>query len=136
MDRRRHTTLILLTASAMLVGCADRSTYVRQGRTGVEARYDGDDLQADLPPDVPVPSVIAAGEQVLVRRGHSITASETSGQRGRVVGRPGGKRLHRKVEIHARQVPGATRVWVEVVPLGDEAGSRSILEDMLIRLGF
>ncbi len=136
MDRRRHSTLILLIAAAMVAGCADRRTYVRQGRTGVEARYDGDDLEADLPAGVPVPSVIAAGEQVLVRRGHSIIANETSGQRGRVVGRPGGKRLHRKVEIHARQVPGATRVWVEVVPLGDEAGSRSILEDMLIRLGF
>ncbi|GJM17874.1 MAG: hypothetical protein DHS20C14_00870 [Phycisphaeraceae bacterium] len=126
----------VVVAGLVLGGCADRTTYVAAGRTGLEARYDGVDVEVDLPANVPVPSVVAAGEQVLLRRGHTITASQATGQRGRVVGRPGSRRLHRKVEVDARQIPGATRVWVKVQPGGDEAASRSILEDMLIRMGF
>lgn len=106
-----------------------------QGRTGLAASYDGLALEVDLPARVPVPSAIAAGEQAVVRRGSTIIEVGATAERGHLVAKPPTRRLHDKVVIDARQAGGATSVRIEVLPFGDEAASRSILDDMLVRLG-
>ena len=117
-----------------MAGCVAEPSVAPAGRSGLEASFDGREVGVDVPARITVPSATIAGEHTLLRRGNTITAMETTAERGRVVGRPGGRGLHRRVVIEARQVAGATRLSVEVEP-GDEAASRSILEDMMVRLG-
>lgn len=142
MDHRRRQAGPRLRAFAfaavvavLLGGCATERVVVPQGKTGIAAAYDGFGLDVNLPARVPVPSAIIAGEQALLRRGNTVTAMESTAEGGRVVARPPSRRLHSKITIVANQVGGATAMRIEVEPFGDEAACRSILDDMLVRLG-
>jgi len=129
--------LALAAVGALVLGgCVSDRVTLAQGRSGVAAAFDGMGLEVNLPARVPVASAIVAGEQVLRRRGETVTAMESTAEGGRVVARPPSRRLgHRKITIEAHQMGGATALRIEIEPFGDEAASRSILDDMLVRLG-
>lgn len=99
------------------------------------ASFSGGTLYSTLPEEVPVQSVIAAGEMALERRGYVVTASESTDDAGRVVARPGDPNLLRKITIESRLVQGGTSVSVRTNPGGNEHISRDIFERMLTRLG-
>jgi hypothetical protein len=120
--------------SSLLGGCA-RPIVGRHGQTGLEALYHGRTLTADLPLSVPVPSVAAAAEQHLRATGWTITASDVTNQRARVVARPPDDRLAGRMEMVATREARTVHLMLEVEPFGSEAVSRSVLDGMVRRLG-
>jgi len=144
MDARRRPTLIRSAAAVGLAlawavppaGCsAPAPSHGWHGADRTLASFVGGTLYATLPPDVPVQSVIAAGEMALERRGYVVTASEATDDAGRVVARPGDPKLLRKITVRSRLVQGGTTVSVRTNPGGNEHISRDIFERMLTRLG-
>ena len=107
----------------------------RHGQTGLEALYHGRTLTAELPLAVPVPSAAAAAEQHLRATGWTITASDVTSQRARVVARPPDDRLAGRMEMTASRTARSVHVMLEVEPFGSEAVSRSVLDGMVRRLG-
>ncbi len=134
-------TRIVLTLAASLVlgvgGCvvSQPPSYGWHGREQIAAVYVGKTLQSELPVSIPPQSVRAAAERVLANRGYTITTSEATNDRTRVVGRPSDARLFRRVIIGSSLSPSGTRVGVKIDPGGNETTSRDILESMLTLLG-
>lgn len=126
--------LVLLALS--VAGCqGPEPRYDWHGREPVLGVYTAGSLYTELPPDIPVQSVIAAARMALERRGYVITASESTDDTGRVVARPGDPKLLRKVTVTAHLRSNATSVTVRTNPGGDEHFERDILERILTRLG-
>lgn len=128
-------------AVAMLGGGCE-SRYAWQGDPGgrVLAAYSGRTLSTELPDNVRVPAIIAAGESALLNRGYSIVTRDATIDKGRVVGRPSDGGLAGyvgmdRVIISSKQSARGTRVWVTAEPLGDETLSRAVLDAILVRLG-
>ncbi len=109
--------------------------YDWHGREPVLGVYSAGSLSAELPPDVPVHSVIAAARMALERRGYVVTAAESTDDAGRVVARPGDPKLLRKVTVSSHLRTNATMITVRTNPGGDESFERDILERVLTRLG-
>lgn len=146
MDTRRDTTrpgsapltsrVLLLAAAAVLGGCSGpRDRVGWQGQEQYLAVYRMGTLHTTLPPDVPVHSVIAAGEMALERRGYTVTETDATDDRGHVIARPNDGRQISKVRVTSRLVDGGTAISVRTYPGGHEHVSRDILERMLTRLG-
>jgi hypothetical protein len=97
--------------------------------------YQAKSLQSELPGSVPPQSVRAAAERTLSARGYTVTTSEATNDRARVVGRPPDGRLFRRVVVGSSLSAGGTRVAVTIEPGGNETTAREILESMLTLLG-
>jgi hypothetical protein len=124
----------------LLVGClagcsAPEARYDWHGTSQTLAAFDSGSLHAELPGSVPVQSAVAAASMVLERRGYTITASESTDDRGRVVARPADAKLLRKITVTSRLTQTGTAVSIRTDPGGHEHISRDILERMLTRLG-
>lgn len=123
------------------VGCASEPRVQQQGP--VLAAYSFRTLTADLGMDFGVPVVVTAAEQALNGRGYTISSRRMTEDSGRVVAVAPGSRLghdsriglSERVVISATLTAMGTRVRVTAQPLGNEAISRAILDDILLRLG-
>lgn len=134
---------VALTAaglSALNGGCAVRTRHGVQGQTGIQAGYQGRQLRAHLPCWVQVPSAAAAAERVLTIRGLSISHREVDLGSALILGTPPGADpnplLRReRVRVNIGLDEQCTFVNILVEPVGNEAESRAILEQMLYELG-
>ncbi|MAY74334.1 MAG: hypothetical protein CMJ31_06335 [Phycisphaerae bacterium] len=140
LEEVRRLAAVAIAATLLagaLGGCtttAPASVYA-QGETGVRAVYSNNGLTGALPPQVRVPSVIAAADQAMGSAGYIVTARDVTLHRGRLVARPPDRRLGRKINIEAREGRDATVFTLVMKPSGDEATSRDIFERVLTRLG-
>ena len=126
----------LLAGMAVLPGCMSQPpSYGWHGREHIAAVYVNRSLQSQLPETVPPGSVRAAAERVLSARGYTITTSEATNDRTRVVARPSDSRLFKRVIISSSLSAGGTRVGVKIEPGGNETTARDLLESMLTLLG-
>ncbi|MEC9373284.1 MAG: hypothetical protein VYC34_05540 [Planctomycetota bacterium] len=130
--------VVLIAAGVMLAaamtGCA---SDMPQGRTGLNAHYDGmNTVRASLPPTIQVSSALAAAETALRRRGYVITKDLVTEGAGRVVGEEHQRgwlnRLTRRtITVRADVHESGTRVRIMITPTGEEWESREVLEEML-----
>jgi hypothetical protein len=111
-----------------------------QGQTGVVANYQGRQLRAHLPCWVQVPSVAAAAQRVLTNRGLSISHRKVDLGSALILGTPPGSNpnpliMRQRVRVNIGIDRECTWVNILVEPVGHEAESRAILEQMLFELG-
>jgi len=107
------------------------------------AAYSFRTLSANLGMDIRVPVVVTAAEQALGERGYTISSRRMTEDSGRVVAVAAGSSLghgfrdglSERVVVTAQLTARGTRVKVSAQPLGNEAISRAILDDILLRLG-
>lgn len=118
----------------VLSGChAEPRPY---GKREVWATYSMGVLSTDFPQEVRVQAVLAAGRDALLARGYSISSGSATTDRGTVKAKPPKAGPLESVIVGARLTEWGTRAWVEVRPLGDEAASWAIMDEMLRRLGY
>ena len=131
-------------ALLVLVGAAGCATKPRVQRVGpVLASYSFRTLTADLGADLRVPTVVTAAEFALAGRGYTVSTRRMTEDAGRVVAHAQGATIgfgprdavSEKVVVSATLTASGTRVKVTAEPMGNEAFSRAILDDMLRRLG-
>lgn len=93
-------------------------------------------LTSELPGDVRVPSLVAASEAALRRRGYAVRSSTSTEFNGAVdaVRHNADDLESLQVRIDARS-SGSTRIEIRSEPLGDQAESRAILDAILAELG-
>jgi len=127
-------SIVLGLAAGLLGGCNANSTYTATDRSQV-ATFRGRSLTADLPPEVRVPSVAAAAEITLRRRGYGVTRSQATEDFAKIEGEAPRSGYCEYVVIRARQIPNGTRVDIVAEPIGDQTLSRSLLDEMLAGLG-
>lgn len=125
--------VILLLAAAVLPACT--ATYSNAGSSETLTEYHLGTLKADLPPSVRIPAVMAAGQATLRHRGYSVSSSRITADAGRIEGESPSSSPLGSASVWAEAVPTGTRVGVKVGLWGDEDASRSILDDMLRRVG-
>lgn len=126
----------VLIAALLLAGCASKPpSYGWHGREQIAAVYVARSLQSELPASIPPQSVRAAAERTLSARGYTITSTEATNDRARVVARPPDSRLFRRIVVGSSLSPGGTRVAVSIDPGGNETTARDVLESMLTLLG-
>jgi hypothetical protein len=120
-------------------GCATTPRGPTYGWHGQEQAIVGvyavDTLHSQLPEIVPPQSVRAAAERTLRARGYTITTSEATNDRTRVVARPPDARLFKRVIVGSSLAPQGTRVSVHIEPGGNETTSRDMLDSILTLLG-
>lgn len=120
-----------------LTGClnARDPSYGWHGQQPILAIYQGKTLHSEFPDAVPPASVRAAAERVLAGRGYTITSSEATEDRSRVVARPPDPRLFHRIIVGSSLSSGGTRVAVTIEPGGNETTARDLLEGVLTLLG-
>ncbi|MBL8763571.1 MAG: DUF3568 family protein [Phycisphaerae bacterium] len=106
-----------------------------QGRTGVQATYSLGTLRAELPAEVSVMAVAAASEAALLAKGYSIVRRTQSAESAEVVSRRSGDGWLESTTIASWVTATGTAASIRRDPLGDEAESRSIMDEVLVRLG-
>lgn len=129
-----------LIAAPSLVGC--KSTPGAEGESRTPSEYSVRTLDSRVAGSVTVSAVMAAGDAVLRDRGYSVTGSTHTASSGRLSAAPPNAGFLERVVIEARGEPasaggGASGVAIRVTvePFGDQAVSRSILDEILRRLG-
>lgn len=137
MAGRCATISTLLAGVALFAGCSPGRgpSYAWQGREPILAIYQGRTLHSELPEEVPPAAVRAAAERVLTGRGYTITSSEATEDRTRVVARTPDSRLFRRVVVGSSLSRNGTRVAVTIEPDGNETTARDMLENVLTLLG-
>lgn len=116
-----------------LAGC--KTTQQAQGQSGIVASYGRPTLTADLG-DVRPPAVLMAAEEVMRSRGYTIVSSEVTEYGGDVSGRPPRYSSLNTLEVSVRETLDGTQIKLSYnKPFGDEALVRSVLSDVLARLG-
>ncbi|RMH12300.1 MAG: hypothetical protein D6695_07115 [Planctomycetota bacterium] len=122
---------------ATLFGCVPTRypSYGWHGQEPILAIYQGKTLHSELPEHIAPGSVRAAAERVLRSRGYTITTSEATEDRTRVVARPPDARLFKRVIVGSSLSRGGTRVGVTIEPGGNETTARDMLESILTLLG-
>lgn len=137
MAGRRATISTILSGLTLLAGCSPGRgpSYAWQGREPILAIYQGKTLHSELPEGVPPGAVRAAAERVLTGRGYTVTSSEATEDRTRVVARPPDSRLFRRIVIGSSLSRNGTRVAVTIEPNGNETTARDMLENVLTLLG-
>lgn len=138
MDTRNRTISAAFVVSALSLGACNPKrdpSYGWHGQEPVVAVYANKTLQTELPQTVPPQSVRAAAERLLRDRGYTITSSEATNDRTRVVARPPDSRLFRRIVVGSSLGSGGTRLSVHIEPGGNETTSRDMLEGMLTLLG-
>lgn len=128
------TRLLLCLLVALTVGCKAKPAW--QGRGDVLALYQFRTLTAEFPDQIGVPAVVASAESALRSRGYAVTRSETTRDKGVVHAKKPDPSTLEKVVVIVRLSRLGTRVELRMDPLGNEAQSRAILDDMLVRLGY
>ncbi len=130
-----RTLLVALTASlaATLTGC--QVVERTHGSTGIVARYNGFDFNADLPAETTVPAIVAAAEASFRDMGYTVVSSTSTEQSGTVVGRPPRLNDYPIVRVRAVQRDGAIRVYINKEPINEEALVRGVLSRILEKLG-
>ena len=107
------------------------------------AAYSFRTLTANLGMDMRVPLVVTAAEQALGQRGYTISSRRMTEDSGQVIAVAAGSSLghdfrdglSERIVFSAKLTASGTRVKVSAQPLGNEAISRAILDDILLRLG-
>jgi hypothetical protein len=140
MAQATPTRIVLILAAPLILGVggcvmSQPPSYGWHGREQIAAVYVGKTLQSVLPESIPPQSVRAAAERVLTARGYTITTTEATNDRTRVVGRPSDSKLFRRVIIGSSLAPQGTRIGVKIEPGGNETAARDILESILTLLG-
>ena len=123
-----------ILAGLVAGGCSGSSSY-RPGDRSQVGVFRGRSLTTDLPKEVRVPSVAAAAELALRRRGYGVTRSQATEDFMKIEGEGPRSGLCEKIVIRARQVPNKTRVEIIAEPLGDQVISRSLMDEMLVAMG-
>lgn len=128
--------LILVSTACLQVGCSTQPpSYGWHGQDQIAAVYVNRTLHSELPATVPPQSIRAAAERTLTSRGYTITSSEATNDRTRVVARPSDARLFKRVIIGSSLSPQGSRVGVKIEPGGNETTARDLMESMLTLLG-
>ncbi len=134
----RHSTIPAVFALMLIGGCASQQrhpTYAWHGQEPVLAVYAVETLHSELPQSIPPQSIRAAAERTLRHRGYTITTSEATNDRTRIVARPPDSRLFKRVIVGSSLSPNGTRISVRIEPGGNETTSRDMLESILTLLG-
>lgn len=136
-----HRVLSVLVPAALLAGltamggCQQTRVEAHGRERRVMAGYAMGTLSANLPQEVSVPQAHAAAEATLLDRGYVIEGSGVTRDAARLRARARVNGREESVVIAARLVPSGVRVSIESGVFGDEAVSRAILDDVLVRLG-
>ena len=127
-----------LLAAAMLAACSPAGAtpqgVLRDSYDLTGAVFSFGTLKGEL--GAPVPSVAAAAEVELLRRGYAVERVDATQERARVEARrPGGRTFERVVITATRLEGGTTRVGISHEPMGDRDEQASLWEGLRARLG-
>lgn len=127
----------LLATGLLLAGLSGAcQTQGLQGRNrDQQATYTVRALRTELAPEIRVSTCAAAGEAVLRARGFSIAERTITEDSARIVGKAPNDGLFERTIFESYVTPRGTGMLVRVEPWGDEAASRTILDEVLVRLG-
>ncbi len=125
---------LALAGTLLLTACSPIIGYHTDER--IEAQYFGRTLTTHLDWRVPISSASAAASQAMLARGYVIESRQESEDRTHVVGVLAGDTMFEKTIIRARITREGTTVKITVEPIGDEAIARTILDEMLVHLGY
>jgi hypothetical protein len=136
VNRRRVGRNACAALAPIVVALAACSPQVSShGRDHMTAAYSLGTLTCNLGDDVRVPAIMAAAEGALRGRGYSISSKASTDDRGRIYARAPRESQIEGVSIEARVTSAGHEVVIHVDPLGDDARSRVLLDDVLARLG-
>lgn len=128
----------LFALSFSLFSCA-RPIQERRGRAGdVIAEQYGDCIEAILPSAIDVPTARAAAEQTLRARGYVITESSGTLDRAKVQASGTGDNRSSTTTFEAWRAGGGegnARIRFDPGLFGDAAAARSLLDELIARLG-
>ena len=126
---------VLCTLHFALFSCA-HPVQEHRGRAGdVIAEQNGSRLEAILPAAVDVPAARAAAEQTLRARGYVITETYGTLDRANVEASGTGDNRTSTTTFEAWRASSGTRVRFDPGLGGDAAASRSLLDELIARLG-
>lgn len=127
--------LCTLYFALFLPACA-RTIPERRGRdNSIMAETYGGRIEAVLPSTVPVPAARSAAEQTLRARGYVITETYGTDDKAKIEASGTGERRKDTTTVIAWRGSGGTRVSVDSGMFGDAAAARSILDEVIARLG-
>ncbi len=127
--------LCTLAFPLFAASCA-RPIQEHRGRAGdVIAEQHGSRLEAILPSAVDVPAARAAAEQTLRARGYVITETYGTLDRARVDASGTGDNRTSTTTFEAWRGSNGTRVRFDPGVFGDASASRSLLDELIARLG-
>ena len=138
--RRAWFRLVCLSAlgtlpSALLCSCA-HTVPERRGRdNSIMAETYGGRIEAVLPSTVPVPAARSAAEQTLRARGYVITETYGTDDKAKIEASGTGERRRDTTAVVVWRATGGTRLSVDSGMFGDVAAARSILDEVIARLG-
>ncbi len=136
MSMPRGARLACLSCVVLASGLGACSPQLSShGHEHITAAYSLGTLTCDLPDTVRVPAIMAAAEGALRGRGYSITSKASTDDRGRIYARAPRDSRVEGVSIEARVTSAGHQVSIHFDPLGDDARSRVLLDDLLARLG-
>jgi len=122
----------ILLVLIVLAGCQATQAPVAGGPA--VATFQGRTLETTLDPSVRVEAVLAAADAVLWARGYSVEKRRVTDDWGSVSARPAGAGFMERIVVRGSRQGTGTVVAVRVEPLGHEATSRGILDDIVSRL--
>ena len=99
------------------------------------ATYQVRRLQATLPPEVRIPSIVAAARASLMERGYSIQSATATEDQGNVSALPPDAGWFESMEVKVWQSAAGPTVRIIAEPIGNQAKSRVILDSILAQLG-
>ncbi len=141
-DRRVLRTCIRLLVLFALchlpfaISACARTIPERRGRdNSIMAETYGGRIEAVLPSTVPVPAARSAAEQTLRARGYVITETYGTDDKAKIEASGTGERRKDTTTVIAWRGSGGTRVSVDSGMFGDAAAARSILDEVIARLG-
>ena len=131
--------LLLIFAICYLpfaISACARPVQERRGRdNSIMAESYAGRIEAVLPASVPVPAARSAAEQVLRARGYVITEAFGTDDKAKIEASGTGERRTDTTTIIAWRAATGTRVSVDSGLFGDVSAARTILDEIIARLG-
>lgn len=115
------------------IGCTSQG-YQGQSRDQ-KASFNVRALRTELPYEYAVPTVAAAGEAALRARGYTISGKSVNKDAARLCANAPDDGWLEQTVFESYVTPNGTGISIRVEPMGNESTSRSIMDDVLARLG-
>jgi hypothetical protein len=127
---------VCASSFAIFASSCARTVPEHRGRdNSIVAETSGGCIEAVLPSTVPVPAARSAAEQTLRSRGYVITETYGTDDKAKIEASGTGERRTDRTTVTAWRTGGGTRVSVDSGLFGDVAAARSILDEVIARLG-
>lgn len=124
----------MCAAQAILCGGC-QSAGVQGRERDQQATFSVRSLRTELPPEVEIAAVAAAGEAMFRARGYSIREKSVTRTEACLIGNTPKDGWLDQTVFRAYVTPGGTGMTIRIDPWGDEATSRTLMDDVLARLG-